>query len=708
MSFQLQRTRQKQVISTKNAITPASATSGLEQIHSETIVDQVITQVQSLKLIKDLLACSFSSIFWVRGLLPDDAFAIQNIFDNSTDRANRRHEQVSGRRIMIVGGATGTADRILSALDDMMDPIRKGYLGAINVSISIDEENDDHVVESYTFTMRYAVDEATGEKNATGMTIEGCGPTKITVRDAQAGVLGLTSQLVNVLTTLPVLPEPRIIHIHLSFNPDCPLSYVAPGYIPTKLQPMLLPEGPWIPTRTDIGNVDIGYHESQASIVHIIPTEPEAYGREDIIPRNLRYTRSIPRFHHLYRDSVYADDHVPLASNAGPEYDQIPPLSAAIQQTQVLASTQQQFLQPPILQAGISDTQSLYSSSHQQRMVWVLSEIVANQLFVKSRFGNSSRETGEVTTCECGHHEEEGAMAQCDFCVEWKHLDCYGLQNANIKAGFVCYSCLFQCTETLQLEAITQLARQRRVLSQLRSAEWPETIVQLSKVLVYPEKSTGNLIKSLKVLGVLEIDPHRQSSSQRPPLSMYRINDRVADEMFELGQPFHPLAQIQHLYVKVPFQQALAIPSKLQTQSFADYSLGDPVASQQLSILGQSQTIRQDTPALRSFRDGSTTEAITEDMSNGPQPVEPIHGSQSSVEGPVRRSSRQIGKTTTNHMDANVKMNGPFRYAQIVDSEAQSSGRLGSPRGTKRAAAGEADHIHRRKVVCSPANIARY
>jgi len=76
------------------------------------------------------------------------------------------------------------------------------------------------------------------------------------------------------------------------------------------------------------------------------------------------------------------------------------------------------------------------------------------------------RESAEIA-CECTlAFTTPSPMLQCDICLDFKHLSCYGYLTAPI-AEFVCYSCLLVSEKTL-LSEMKEICKKRHILAFLR------------------------------------------------------------------------------------------------------------------------------------------------------------------------------------------------------------------------------------------------
>ncbi|XP_076594045.1 HORMA domain-containing protein 1 [Chaetodon auriga] len=180
---------------------------------TQLLPNQVLSEQQSLVVMKKLLAIAVSGITYLRGLFPEKAYGSKYVED---------------QKVMILREERSCpgASQIVQWLQGCFDAIQKKYLRAVLMSIYTDPENPQKVTEFYQFRIQYTVkgalmDFESSNNNKTSMS---CGNTK------KASVL-LVRKLYTLMQNLGPLPDSVCLNMRLAYYDDVtPQSYQPPGF----------------------------------------------------------------------------------------------------------------------------------------------------------------------------------------------------------------------------------------------------------------------------------------------------------------------------------------------------------------------------------------------------------------------------------------------------------------------------------------------
>lgn len=88
--------------------------------------------------------------------------------------------------------------------------LKENRLQALQIRISPDPKDLAKALETYTFTVKYEVDEK-GDKSPTGIDFGGPSNTQVTVEDTASTFQALTLAIRDLCNALPALPGMRVI-----------------------------------------------------------------------------------------------------------------------------------------------------------------------------------------------------------------------------------------------------------------------------------------------------------------------------------------------------------------------------------------------------------------------------------------------------------------------------------------------------------------
>ncbi|XP_070823009.1 HORMA domain-containing protein 1 [Chaetodon trifascialis] len=180
---------------------------------TQLLPNQVLSEQQSLVVMKKLLAIAVSGITYLRGLFPEKAYGSKYVED---------------QKVMILREERSCpgASQIVQWLQGCFDAIQKKYLRAVLMSIYTDPENPQKVTEFYQFRIQYTVkgalmDFESSNNNKMSMS---CGNTK------KASIL-LVRKLYTLMQNLGPLPDSVCLNMKLAYYDEVtPQSYQPPGF----------------------------------------------------------------------------------------------------------------------------------------------------------------------------------------------------------------------------------------------------------------------------------------------------------------------------------------------------------------------------------------------------------------------------------------------------------------------------------------------
>ncbi|XP_062254939.1 HORMA domain-containing protein 1 isoform X2 [Platichthys flesus] len=188
---------------------------------TQLLPNQVITEQQSLVVIKKLLAIAVSGITYLRGLFPEKAYG---------------NKYVDDQKVMILREVRSCpgASQIVQWMQGCFEAIQQRYLRTVIMSIYTDPENPQKVTEFYQFKIQYTAKGAqmdfessnnnNNNNNNNKVSTMTCGDTK------KASVL-LVRKLYTLMQNLGPLPDNVCLNMKLSYYEDVtPQDYQPPGF----------------------------------------------------------------------------------------------------------------------------------------------------------------------------------------------------------------------------------------------------------------------------------------------------------------------------------------------------------------------------------------------------------------------------------------------------------------------------------------------
>ncbi|XP_039973777.1 HORMA domain-containing protein 1 isoform X2 [Xiphias gladius] len=183
---------------------------------TQLLPNQVLSEQQSLVVIKKLLAIAVSGITYLRGLFPEKAYG---------------NKYVEDQKVMIIREERSCpgASQIVQWMQGCFEAIQKKYLRTVIMSVYTDPENPQKVTEFYQFRIQYTakgarIDLESNNNNNSNVSAMSCGNTK------KASIL-LVRKLYTLMQNLGPLPDNVCLNMKLAYYDDVtPHDYQPPGF----------------------------------------------------------------------------------------------------------------------------------------------------------------------------------------------------------------------------------------------------------------------------------------------------------------------------------------------------------------------------------------------------------------------------------------------------------------------------------------------
>ncbi|XP_039661048.1 HORMA domain-containing protein 1 [Perca fluviatilis] len=183
---------------------------------TQLLPNQVLSEQQSLVVIKKLLAIAVSGITYLRGLFPEKAYGNKYIED---------------QKVMILKEELSCpgSSQIVQWMQGCFEAIQKKFLRTVIMSIYTDPENPQKVTEYYQFKIHYTakgaqMDFESNNNNNNNVSSMSCGNTK------KASIL-LVRKLYTLMQNLGPLPDNVCLNMKLAYYDNVtPQNYQPPGF----------------------------------------------------------------------------------------------------------------------------------------------------------------------------------------------------------------------------------------------------------------------------------------------------------------------------------------------------------------------------------------------------------------------------------------------------------------------------------------------
>ncbi|XP_056300300.1 HORMA domain-containing protein 1 isoform X2 [Pseudoliparis swirei] len=208
---------------------------------TQLLPNQVLSEQQSLVVMKKLLAIAVSGITYLRGIFPEKAYGSKNVADQKVMILREEH-------------SCPGAIQVVQWMQGCFEAIQKKYLRTVIMSIYTDPEHPEKVTEYYQFTIRYTAEGAQMEfesKNDNQVSAMSCGNTK------KASIL-LVRKLYTLMQNLGPLPDNVCLNMKLSYYENVtPQDYQPPGFMEANGDTMVFEKEP---VRLTMGEVATPFH----------------------------------------------------------------------------------------------------------------------------------------------------------------------------------------------------------------------------------------------------------------------------------------------------------------------------------------------------------------------------------------------------------------------------------------------------------------
>ncbi|XP_061737696.1 HORMA domain-containing protein 1 isoform X2 [Nerophis ophidion] len=237
---------------------------------TQLLPNQVVSELQSIAVIKKLLAIAVSGITYLRGLFPEKAYGNKYVEDQKVMILREEH-------------SCPGACQIVQWMQGCFDAIQMKYLRTVIMSVYTDADNPQKVTEFYQFRIQYNSDGAKmdfeSNHNQKLSTIS-CGSTK------KASIL-LVRKLYTLMQNLGPLPENVCLNMKLAYYDDVtPQDYQPPGFKEADGNTLVFGKEP---VRLTMGEVVTPFHTIQLDMAterqRLEPVEETVGGKDKWILR---------------------------------------------------------------------------------------------------------------------------------------------------------------------------------------------------------------------------------------------------------------------------------------------------------------------------------------------------------------------------------------------------------------------------------------
>ncbi|KAB8273398.1 meiosis specific protein Hop1 [Aspergillus minisclerotigenes] len=564
-----------------------------------------LKQQQSLEMVQIMLHVSFGTLFYLREFLPLPCFDDRDLKEAQRERrysyrefldSKSRHDTNGGDPDIAFGngkrgqplkvmirGTDPKADMILDVLENgIFDALRKNILEAIQLTILVDKDAPQNVLESYTFSFKYAGGSGNVDSCLESLSID---PVDYVadMRSAQSARVGLETivrRLITLSTFLPTLPNKRNLGVNLFYTENCPSDYEPPGFTTANNDTIKYPLNEnWRKETQSCGTMNSGWHTVGLRVTSLKWTGPDPEGSEALptVPSDIEYTDEVPRADDIgfvdepsnLRRTEAGNDHLALDQSLTYRDD-----SSFQEATQDIADRQklQNMMQTQGSSYSDSDlipTQPInpdvaiednYNSTPQLDSRWSLPEeriakIREHLRLQKPTFNlpHSETQSQGLVRCQCGWNGEETEMLNCTFCRTRQHFLCYGFEGPNdpkVPDVHACYKCLLGPSDTQLLQEMNSLVLLRKALKVILNEGFPNKISEFTQKLHCNGQTIIQITDILKKKGFVQPTPgYKLKGFARRGLPKYSIPQSENIRQRLKKEILYPMVKIKHLYV---------------------------------------------------------------------------------------------------------------------------------------------------------------
>ncbi|UDD55818.1 hypothetical protein AFCA_003405 [Aspergillus flavus] len=552
-----------------------------------------LKQQQSLEMVQIMLHVSFGTLFYLREFLPLPCFDDRDLKEAQRERrysyrefldSKSRHDTNGGDPDIAFGngkrgqplkvmirGTDPKADMILDVLENgIFDALRKNILEAIQLTILVDKDAPQNVLESYTFSFKYAGGSGNVDSCLESLSID---PVDYVadMRSAQSARVGLETivrRLITLSTFLPTLPNKRNLGVNLFYTENCPSDYEPPGFTTANNDTIKYPLNEnWRKETQSCGTMNSGWHTVGLRVTSLKWTGPDPEGSEVLptVPSDIEYTDEVPRADDIgfvdepsnLRRTEAGNDHLALDQSLTYRDD-----SSFQEATQDIADRQklQNMMQTKGSSYSDSDLIPTQPINPELDSRWSLPEeriakIREHLRLQKPTFNlpHSETQSQGLVRCQCGWNGEETEMLNCAFCCTRQHFLCYGFEGPNdpkVPDVHACYKCLLGPSDTQLLQEMNSLVLLRKALKVILNEGFPNKISEFTQKLHCNGQTIIQITDILKKKGFVQPTPgYKLKGFARRGLPKYSIPQSENIRQRLKKEIFHPMVKIEHLYV---------------------------------------------------------------------------------------------------------------------------------------------------------------
>ncbi|PYH35035.1 putative meiosis specific protein Hop1 [Aspergillus neoniger CBS 115656] len=677
-----------------------------------------LQQLQSLEMVQIMLHVSFGTLFYLREFLPLLCFDDRDLreaqregdlsYRQFIDKHTHREDIVSKEDVsfgrgkkgqplkIILRGSDPKADMILDILETgIFDALSKNVLEAVQLTILVDKDAPENVLESYTFTFRYAGAGGDVNNRLESLSLEpmGCVADMKTAQTARIGLETIVRRLITLSAFLPTLPNKRSLGVHLFYTEDCPPDYEPPGFNGADDDTIKFPLSVnWKKESQSCGQMNSGRHTVGLKVTSLKWTGSEPEGAEPLpqIPPDLEFNDPVRRSKDIGFDDK--DDILrtlggsgSLSMENGLRQDTDLCLSLCQKTENEKVSTQdlvdKHQLQMMLPSQGIegsdgelAPTQPLKPGTAFENGIatrcqkFVLTEESRHNIkeYLHSDDSTATRtaEDQNKVRCQCGWDGEEEAMAQCAFCQTRQHLLCYGYEDAHdprVPDIHACYQCLLMPDEPHILNQMSSLVLLRRAVRIILNEGYPHRTSLFTQKLHCNGQTLVQIIDLLKKRRLLQPTPGSKVkgfSLKGLPRFMFPSSGDIQARL--QAEILSPMIKIQHRYVQDIPQDSLQ-PSQVVTndelhsitRSFSrEDEMEESLFDAQESGRKTPVPIKKSTSMVAETRSRKRLASLANEHS---QPHTPKDTAHKDASPPRRVSDRVLRKDSRNQAEQQVK-----------------------------------------------------
>ncbi|PYI11599.1 meiosis specific protein Hop1 [Aspergillus sclerotiicarbonarius CBS 121057] len=699
-----------------------------------------LKQQQSLEMVQIMLHVSFGTLFYLREFLPLPCF------DDRDLREAQRESRLSYRQFIdkqphgealarnadvpfgrgkkgqplkiILRGSDPKADTILDILETgIFDALSRNVLEAVQLTILVDKDAPDNVLESYTFSFKYTGEAGDVNSRLESLSIEpmGCVADMKSAQTARIGLETIVRRLITLSAFLPTLPNKRNLGVHLFYTDDCPPEYDPPGFNGAANDDMIkfpLNEN-WKRESQSCGQMDSGWHTVGLKVTSLKWTGPEPEGSEapPQIPLGLEYNDPVRRL-----EDVGFEDKEDILRTLGsrastsmekqlrPDGDL--PLSPSrttkdnVVSTQDLIEKHQLQMMLPSQGTGGSDsdlapTQPLKPSvtlengnaSPTKSRKFVLTEESRHKMeeYLRLHDLDASKKVEDQSAirCQCGWDGEEAAMVECAFCRTRQHLLCYGYEDAldpRVPDVHACYQCLLGPDESQLLREMNSLVLIRRAVRTILDEGYPSRTSLFTQRLHCNGQTIVQITDILRKRKLLQPTPGNKAKGfMRKGLPKFIISSSEDIQQRLQGEILSPMIKIQHHYAQDTPQNSLQLSQSVTGDELDSIAKSmsqeeDSVSETQEDGKKTRNSTEEPTEVLEESRSRKRKASLTNEHS---QPNAAKDVAQNDEPTPRRFSDRILRKDSKNQGKSPVKVaKGKNIHQQTPTRRSSSEGSL--------------------------------